>query len=49
VDTEAGMNSIESEDLSALTPAMLKSRFIKAVTSRNGNRGMIQRFVTAVA
>jgi hypothetical protein len=49
VDTEAGMNSFESEDLSALTPAMLKSRFIKAVTSRNGNRGMIQRFVTAVA
>ena len=49
VDTEAAMNSFESEDLSALTPAMLKSRFLKAVTSRNGNRGMIQRFVTAVA
>jgi hypothetical protein len=48
-NTEGAMDSFESEDLSALTPTALKNRFIKAVTNRNGSRGMIQSFVTATA
>ena len=48
-NTEGAMNSFESEDLSTLTPTALKNRFIKAVTNRNGSRGMIQSFVTATA
>ena len=48
-DTEAAMDTFETEDMSSLTPTALKNRFIKAVTSRNGSRGMIQSFVTAIA
>jgi len=48
-DTDEAMERFGASDTSGKTATALRNDFIKAVKATNGNRGMIQRFVSLVA
>lgn len=48
-DTDEAMEKFGAADASGKTATALRNEFIKAVKATNGNRGMIQRFVSLIA
>ena len=48
-DTDEAMEKFGGADASGKTATALRNEFIKAVKATNGNRGMIQRFVSLIA